>query len=316
MSERSRGESAEARASVVLGALVADAAAMGLHWLYDPERLADIAKTKEPLFLDADAGNFEGAKGYFAHGGKRSGELSQYGATLALAMDSLAATDGRLDVKDYQRRYLTYFGPGGAWKGYIDRPTRGTLANLGLQVSDETPEVSGIDAAIIAAGPDSASLEDDVLKMIRVTTDNPLASEAAMIVTRVASACLRGDNLAETLDREADSAGDELKPLLGQALTSGDQSSIDIAGQFGRACHVQQGLPVAFHIASTADSYEQAIRTNVLAGGDTCGRSMALGTILGARFGFGGERGIPLPWLTRLDGGARLFDKAYQLAAF
>ncbi|MGI9501618.1 MAG: ADP-ribosylglycohydrolase family protein [Geminicoccaceae bacterium] len=325
MIERSTGENVEARAGVVLGALVADAAAMGLHWLYDPERIADIAKAREPLFLAADAGHFEGAKGYFAHGGKRSGELSQYGATLALAMDSLVSSDGRLDIKDYQRRYLTFFGPGGAWKGYIDRPTRGTLANLGLQVTDETPEISGIDddqmptfsaiPAIIAAGPDSASLEDDALKMVHVTNDNPLASEAALIVARITSACLRGDDLAATLNHEAEAAGDLLKPLLREALAASDQSSIDIAGQFGRACHVQQGLPVVIHIASTANSYERAIRANVLAGGDTCGRSMALGAILGARFGFGGERGIPLPWLTRLEGGARLFDKAYQLAA-
>ena len=123
----------EARASVVLGALVADAAAMGLHWLYDPERIANIAdKPGATVSLRPMPHHFDGAKGYFAHAGKRSGELSQYGTTLALAMDSLVATGGSSGhCKDYQRRYLTFFGPGGAWKGYIDRPTRGTLANLG-----------------------------------------------------------------------------------------------------------------------------------------------------------------------------------------
>lgn len=326
MNDRSRGERVEARASIILGALVADATAMGLHWLYDPERIAEIAGRRDPVFLEANPSHFDGAKGYFAHRGKRSGELSQYGATLALAMNSLAATDGRLDIRDYQRRYLTFYGPGGDWKGYIDRPTRGTLANIGFQVTDETPEVSGIDddqmptfstiPALIAAGPDAASLQEDVVRMVRVTNDNPLATEAALIVTRILSARLRGEDLAETLDHEAEAAGEILKPLLREALAATDQTSVDIAGHFGRACHVQQGLPVLFHIAKTADSYEDAIRTNVLAGGDSCGRSMALGAILGVHFGFGGERGIPLPWLTRLEGGARLFDQAYQLAAF
>lgn len=324
MAGHSPGEEIEARASVVLGALVADAAAMGLHWLYDPDRIANIAQRLEPMFLPADQQHFEGAKGYFAHAGKRAGELSQYGAALALAMGSLTTTDGRADVADYQKRYAAFFGPGGDWKGYVDRPTRGTLANLSTK-DDDTPEISGIDddqmpafsvvPAVVAAGPGSPSLEDDVIKMVRVTNDNPLATEAALIVARTASALLRGEDLPTTLTHQAEAAGEVLQPLLREALAADDRTSVDIAGHFGRACHVQQGLPVVFHIAKHAESYESAIRTNVLAGGDSCGRSMALGAILGARFGFGGERGIPLPWLTRLADGARLFDEAYQLAA-
>jgi hypothetical protein len=326
MVTRSRSEDIEARASVVLGALVADAAAMGLHWLYDPERLADIAEQRTPLFLPAEQQHFDGAKGYFAHDGKEAGEPSQYGAVLTLAMASLIATRGELDIADYQRRYLAFFGPGGAWTGYVDRPTRGTLGHLGAGVTDETPEVTGIDddqmpafsalPALIAAGPSAPGLETDLGRIVRVTNDNPLATEAALIVANVVRATLNGEDLAATLARQAESAGDELQPLLRQALASGDRSSVDIAGDFGRACHVQQGLPVVFHIANTAESFENAIRANVLAGGDSCGRAMALGAILGAAYGFGGERGIPIPWLTRLKGGARLFDQAYELAAF
>ncbi len=325
MAERSRGEEVEARASVVLGALVADAAAMGLHWLYDPERIAAIAERREPMFLAAEEHHFEGAKGYFAHDGKRSGELSQYGATLALTMDSLIATEGRPTVADYQRRYLAFFGPGGDWKGYIDRPTRGALAALGAGITDDTPEASGIDddqmpafstvPAVVAARPDAPSLEKDVIGLVRVTNDNPLAIEAALIAARVMRAALGGDDLGTTLNLQTEGAGDVLQPLLRDALASNERSSADFAGKVGRACHVQQGLPIVFHIANRAESFERAIRANILAGGDSCGRAMVLGAILGARFGFGGERGIPLPWLTRLAHGASLFDRAYQLAS-
>ena len=326
MVDRSRGEETEARAGVVLGALVADAAAMGLHWLYDPERIASIADQREPVFLAAERRHFDDTKGYFAHEGKRSGELSQYGATLTLAMESLIAGEGETDIADFQRRYVAFFGPGGAWKGYIDRPTRGTLANLGTEITETTPEISGIDddqmpafstvPAMVAAGPEAPTLERDVARMVRATNDNPVAIEGALIVARVARAALRCQDLAAALAAEAERAGDLLQPVLCEALAAKDRSSVDIAGDFGRACHVQQGLPVVFHIADRAESYESAIRANVLAGGDSCGRSMALGAVLGARFGFGGERGIPLPWLTRLAGGARLFDQAYRLAAF
>lgn len=323
---RSRSEEIEARASVVLGALVADAAAMGLHWLYEPERIASIADAQEPMFLPAEQRHFEGAKGYFAHAGKASGELSHYGATLALAMDSLIAGDGQVDIRDYQRRYLATFGPGGTWKGYIDRPTRGLLAKLASGVTDEIPLASGIDddqmpafspiSAVVAAGPAAATLEEDVIAMVRVTNDNSLAIEASLITARLIRDLLLGEDVETALATQTEASGDQLRPLLRQALSEIAQDSVDMAGEFGRACHVQQGLPVVFHILRTTDSFKSGIRANILAGGDSCGRSMALGAMLGALHGFGGERGMPLPWLTRLKGGARLFDQAYQLAAF
>jgi ADP-ribosylglycohydrolase len=325
MTARSRGEEIEARAGAPLGALVADAAAMGLHWLYDPDRIAAIAEREEPIFLDADRRRFDGVRGYFAHEGKASGELSQYGATLTLAADSLVETGGELDIADYQCRYLRFFGPGGDWKGYIDRPTRGALANLGADVDDDTPEVTGVDddqlpalspvPAVVAASPEEPSLESKVERIVRVTNDNALAVEAALIAARLMRNMLRGVAIERALAEEADRAGDEFRPKLREALARKDESSVDVAGSFGRACHVQQGLPVVFHIANRARSYESAVRANILAGGDSCGRAMALGAILGARFGFGGERGVPLPWLTRLKGGARLFDQAYRLAS-
>ncbi len=326
MSDRAENVSVEARAGIVLGALVADAATMGLHWLYEPERLASIAGKTDPIFLAADRQYFEGAKGYFAHEGKRAGEASQYGAVLALAMESLVASEGVPDIADYQRRYLAFFGPGGAWKGYIDRPTRGTLANLGAAVDDDTPEVTGIDddqmpalspvPAVVAAGPDHPDLETRVIQMVRVTNDNALASEAASISARLIRAALHGEDLSTALTNEAERAGEVLRPLLLEALDKADQPTVDIAGHFGRACHVHQGLPVVFHILNTVGTYEDGVRKNILAGGDSCGRSMALGAILGARFGFGRKRGMPLPWLTRLREGAHLFDQAYLLGAF
>ena len=44
--------------NLVLGALVADAAAMGLHWLYDQDRIAAVAP-KTPEFVGPDPMHFE-----------------------------------------------------------------------------------------------------------------------------------------------------------------------------------------------------------------------------------------------------------------
>lgn len=326
MSEQSGTTSVEARAGAMLGALVADAATMGLHWLYEPERIVAIAAKTDLVFLDADPVHFEGAKGYFAHQGKRGGEPSQYGAVLALAMDSMVASGGNVDITDYQKRYMAFFGPGGGWQGYIDRPTRGTLAALANGIDEKMPGVTGIDddqlpalspvPAIVAADPDHPALETLVTSMVRVTNDNTLANEAALITARLIRAGLHGEDLSAALASEAERSGDVLQPLLREALQRTGENTVDVAGHFGRACHVHQGMPVVFHILATTDSFEDGVRNNILAGGDSCGRAMALGSILGARFGFGGEHGIPLPWLPRLKNGTRLMDQAYRLGTF
>ena len=134
-----------------------------------------------------------------------------------------------------------------------------------------------------------------------------------MITARLIRSTVDGEDLNMSLASEVERAGEVLQPLLRDALGRRGEESVDVAGHFGRACHVHQGLPVIFHILSKAGSYEEGIRANILVGGDSCGRAMALGSILGARFGFGGERGVPIPWLARLSNGPRLFDQAYEL---
>lgn len=62
---------------MLLGALVADAASLGLHWLYDPDRIAEIATAHgTAAFAPVDAAFFEGATGYFAHAGRHAGMLT------------------------------------------------------------------------------------------------------------------------------------------------------------------------------------------------------------------------------------------------
>jgi hypothetical protein len=62
-----------ANIAAILGGLVADSAALGLHWLYDPMRIAEIEKADGSVFLRPDAIHYAGSKGYFAHEGKMPG---------------------------------------------------------------------------------------------------------------------------------------------------------------------------------------------------------------------------------------------------
>lgn len=115
--------------AALAGGWVADAASLGLHWLYDSPRIYEVGG-QLPEFLTPSAEYYQGGLGYFAHEGKHSGDVSHYGAATGVLINSLLASQGKLDIRDYQRHFRAFFGPGGQWQGYLDNPTRVTLNNL------------------------------------------------------------------------------------------------------------------------------------------------------------------------------------------
>jgi hypothetical protein len=142
--------------AALAGGWVADAASLGLHWLYNSPRILEVGG-QTPEFLPPKADYFDGVFGYFAHEGKQSGDVSHYGAATGVLIDSLLASQGELDIRDYQRRFRSFFGPGGQWCGFLDNPTRITLNNL------NSIEQNAIDQALATAPTELTDRQQRVL---------------------------------------------------------------------------------------------------------------------------------------------------------
>ena len=200
--------------NALAGGWVADAASLGLHWLYDSQRILEVGG-QSPEFLPPKAEYFEGGFGYFAHEGKQVGDISHYGAATGVLTESLVASGGRLDIRDYQRRFRAFFGPGGGWQGYIDNPTRLTLDNLhaieqqaiarGLsaitaELTDKQQRVLVQKVLPYTSRLTGDDLEGPVRKAISLTYREPAILEA-------------GVQLAETIDRhlQSQSGADDLQ---------------------------------------------------------------------------------------------------------
>jgi len=130
------------RYNALYGALVADAACLGLHWLYDPERIESLSHQGELLFRAPDAVAYEGKPGVFVHEKRRSGDLSHYGESARIVGDMVLSQP--YSVKDHQTRFFQVFGPCGSFVGYADRPTKNLVCRIALE-GDELPESSGMD---------------------------------------------------------------------------------------------------------------------------------------------------------------------------
>lgn len=304
------------RRAAIMGALVADAATLGAHWIYDVGRIAQLRADHggSAAFLPVRAAHFAGKGNYFVHGARASGMNTQYGAVTALALASVQRQGG-FDPATYQAEYAAFFGAGGGYAGYIDRPTRGTLANLAAGKTDP----SGIDddqlpaiatlPVVVAAHFGADDLAARVQAAISVTNVNPIARAQGAVFADLLAAVIGGAPLCEALRTAAHGHKDLLA-----ALDTPEADSTVFGGVTGRACHLPMAMPLAFHIMARATDYADAVERNIAAGGDNAGRAILIGAVMGAVHGIATDEGVPLEWLLQLQGAAALWDNARAIS--
>ncbi|MBX2836095.1 MAG: ADP-ribosylglycohydrolase family protein [Gammaproteobacteria bacterium] len=276
------------RIDALHGALVADAASMGLHWMYDHKQLDKIEQTGELLFRQPDANLYAGQKAYFAHAAKRCGEYSQYGQSLRITAQLLTNLD-KYDTHKHREKFFETFGPCGSYHGFADKPTKALIARMIIE-GDSIPDQSGSDddqmpaLCVVPAVFSNECGEDELTAAVSVTSTNAMAIDGARVLYSCLNHISSGLPLQQALKQAADSANEELKILLLEAIGK-QYDPRGVATHFGLPCHMTQGLPIAWHLLQYTTDYESVIRENVRCGGDCCGRAMAVGSIAGLVFG-------------------------------
>ena len=300
----------------LLGVLLADAAALGLHWMYDLERLHQVVAQnaeKTPAFIRPDAAHYAGKVGYFAHVGKQAGEQSHYGEAFLLNLGHLA-TEGEFRVRKFQQAFLSVFGPGGSYSGYIDKPTAVTLKNLQQMdlslAADNSNSGSGADdqqipaltpVAALCVSLNQAALNDTVLETaIRVTNNNDLAVACGLYFSRILLATLEGLSIADSFAHASALMPAAMQEKMTMALDMETANLDSAALTLGQSCDLLNTMPLVAYILKHSRSFKEAAEMNILAGGDSCGRSIMLGAIAGAHYGIGTTEGIPCHWLFKL----------------
>lgn len=299
----------------IVGALVADAASVGFHWLYDQERIKHLAP-EHPEFHPPASSDYVGISGYFAHGLKKAGDFSQYGEQTMVLLRSLVANAGKYDKTHYENLFCEHFGYGGQYVGYIDHPTKDTLNNItvatvsGVKTTNSAHEYHGADdqqlpalaklPPLIAVYQGNKQLKEVVESAVRVTNNNDLAVEFGLAAATLIEAVIAGDSPEKAIAQLSLTTNTEIKELIQQASSYSQEDNLSVTSKFGTACKLVNGFPSTIHNILTADSYTAAIRKNIYAGGDSCGRAILLGSVLGAWYGVGGENGVPIEWIEKL----------------
>lgn len=293
----------------VIGALVADAAAMGFHWLYDQALIARYGG-EHPEFHTPVRAEYQD-KGYFAHEGKQAGEFSHYGAQLLSMQDAINA-NGQYSEQGYIESFRKWFDFGGQWQGYTDHPTRQTLLNLYQRKSNDEPDEEPVAACgaddtqnpalsklppLIAVHGQDQDLMDKVESAVRVTNNNDTAVSYARAVAIMIRSAHKGLSPGQCV-AQAKEVGVDIATAINTAESMLKRRSKEVAQEVGMHCGLDASFIVITHLLLQAENFEKTIRENIYCGGDSCGRAIPLGAILSACF-FGSDKAMPTFWIAR-----------------
>jgi ADP-ribosylglycohydrolase len=257
----------------VLSTLVADAQALGPHWIYDQAAIA------------ATFTNFSQFAAPMAtyHEGKRAGDFTHYGDQTMLLVRHMKNHGGRFDLASFASEWRAFWeNPSN--KSYRDGATKSTLANL---QDGKSPSESGSASVDISAVGRIAPLlrlgsTTEILAAVKAHTSFTHSAEVvqaaewfAKITLAVAAGTAPDEAVRATIPESHLAAG--------TASAASGATDADALKQYGLGCKTEMALPGVIHlIVRYGDDGTKAMEQNLFAGGDTSGRGMILAMVYGA----------------------------------
>jgi ADP-ribosylglycohydrolase len=286
--------------AMVLASFTADSLALGAHWIYDT------------AVIDNDLGRVETLRKPHEnsfHRTKQAGEFTHYGDQSLVLLESIAANKG-FDIDHFARCWRSFMDD---YTGYRDHATKDTLKNFAAgkdsaSSGSQSTELGGavrIAPLVYALRKDPEKLVSAARRQTAMTHKDPLAVESAEYLADVLLRVLNGSSPSAAL-KDASTKHLRTQKMVEKGLeTSGNQSRATIK-TFGQMCDATDALPSVVHLSMTYENdLKSALIENVMAGGDSAARGMAVGMILGAHLG---RQAIPDEWLQNLKANNQIID--------
>ena len=278
--------------AMVLASFAADSLALGAHWIYNT-RVIDKKFGRVEHFLKPERPTY--------HPTKDRGEFSHYGDQTLTLLESVAECDG-FNLSDFSRRWQKLFEN---YDGYVDGATKGTLENL---ASAKSPSDSGSNSDDLAGASRIASLvyvyRNDLPQLIASAKSQTAFSHnhsqvinCAAFFAAIAYQILAGAAPVAAIEQAQKDkfASEPMKEWIQMGLQSAEADSRQAILDFGQMCEIPAAFPGVVHlIAKYENDLKNALIENVMAGGDSAGRGLLVGLVLGAHLGM---KAIPPEWL-------------------
>jgi ADP-ribosylglycohydrolase len=293
---------------MVLASFAADSLALGVHWIYDAEKIKQDFGRVDALIKPLP-------NSY--HPTKEKGEFTHYGDQTFVLLESIAAKRG-FDLSDFSTRWRDLFK---TYRGYFDQATKMTLQNLAQgraieEAGSSSTDLSGaarIAPLVFLYHKDSETLVKAARAQTQMTHNNPLVIDSAEFFARVCRKVLDGSSPAKAMTEVGAQRfkGLPLFAWVKEGIESAGEESVSTIARFGQSCHTDEAFPGVVHlIAKYEKDLKEALVQAVMAGGDSAGRGLMVGMVLGAHLG---DRGLPQEWVSGLERGAPILKLLEQI---
>jgi ADP-ribosylglycohydrolase len=287
--------------AMVLASFAADSLALGVHWIYNT-RVIDKKFGRVENFIKPERPTH--------HPTKDRGEFTHYGDQALILLESVAECDG-FNLTDFSQRWQRLFEN---YDGYVDRATKETLENLD---SGKSPTESGSGSDDLAGASRIASLvyvyRNDLQQLIAsakaqtaFTHNNSQVINSAAFFADIAYQILAGATPLAAIEQAKKDAvyPPPFKEWIQMGLESAERDSRQAILDFGQMCEIPAAFPAVIHlIAKYENELKAAFVENAMAGGDSAGRGLLVGLILGAYLGM---PAIPAEWLNDMKAYPRI----------
>ena len=289
--------------AMVLASFAADSLALGAHWIYNT-RVIDKKFGRVEHFLKPERPTY--------HPTKDRGEFTHYGDQTLVLLESVAESDG-FNLPDFSERWQKLFED---YDGYVDGATKGTLENL---ASAKSPSESGSNSDDLAGASRIVSLvyvyRNNLPELITsaksqtaFTHNHPQVINCAAFFATVAYQILAGTAPIAAIEQAQKDAFDSepMKEWIQMGLESAEADSRQAILDLGQMCEIPAAFPGVVHlIAKYENDLKTALVENVMAGGDSAGRGLLVGLVLGAHLGMDA---IPSQWLKDMKAYPKIID--------
>lgn len=288
ISQRDRAKAA------IVGAFVADAATMGLHWIYDQTKVDALVAFRRdvPAFFEPPSSP---AYKY------QSGSLSIYGHGLMPVLRSVVEHHGlNSELLEETHFDAALFDEARTRKALKESVHARDLAEIPIIV------------ARYAGGPNVLERVDELLTRKRYNRQTLVVGR---MYARILEKVVLGQPLPEVLEwmQTTNDVPEEEKEMVKVVCAIADSRTLNtIAVSLGMDSKLPGLMQVALLAIKRYPRYDDAVNANIMAAGDNCARAILVGAVKGAE---NGSAGIPAAWKQKTKMSREIEALAEQIVA-
>lgn len=276
------------KVSTIKASLLGSASALGYNWIYDRGYLLELSNKKDLLFQPIDHTAYdESTQSFDVYPDFKLGDVDFMGESLYLFSKFLALEYDNDPLK-WRNMMYNHIHDNGEYNGYIESFGKDLLSQVKHEQDySKEPKVftDHIDKQLIGPVLLLASMDNDdisdkvdtVLAYSKVLTGYTNTKHFLDMLFDVLDN-VNEFNKLDVLKNSLKYAPDEYLVSLEKAISMNDINEF-IFEYSGVACGLEQSFPLIYYIVAHYDTWEDALRENVILGGASCARGIFISAI-------------------------------------